>query len=114
MELACAVAEADAKPLTISPLRYPGAKGKLAPYVAEALRLSRLRPKLFVEPFAGGASVSLHVLQAGLAEKIGLGERSAFGELLGDGLQRPRVASRTDQANTGHARDLEKASQPGY
>jgi hypothetical protein len=60
---------------TISPLRYPGAKGKLAAYVAEVLRLNGIRPRLFVEPFAGGAAVSLHVLQSDLVDQIGLGAR---------------------------------------
>src|SRR5262245_46609770 len=39
----------------LSPLRYPGAKRRLSGYMAEVLRLDDLRPKLFVEPFAGGA-----------------------------------------------------------
>lgn len=59
----------------LSPLRYPGAKRRLGGYVAETLRLNRLRPKLFVEPFAGGASVALQLLSAELVEKIALGER---------------------------------------
>lgn len=59
----------------LSPLRYPGAKRRLSGYIAEALRLNGLRPKLFVEPFAGGASVSLELLSKGLVEEIGLGER---------------------------------------
>ena len=59
----------------ISPLRYPGGKGKLACYIAATLRLNSLKPKLFVEPFAGGAAVSLYLLQAGLVERIGLAEK---------------------------------------
>jgi len=46
----------------LSPLRYPGAKRRLAGYVAEVLRLNSLRPKVLVEPFAGGASVFLQLL----------------------------------------------------
>jgi DNA adenine methylase len=59
----------------LSPLRYPGAKRRLSGYIAEVLRLNGLRPKLFVEPFAGGASVSLELLNKGLVEGIALGER---------------------------------------
>ncbi len=59
----------------LSPLRYPGAKRRLAGYLAQVLRLNKLRPKLFVEPFAGGASVALALLNDGLVEKIALGER---------------------------------------
>lgn len=54
----------------LSPLRYPGAKRRLAGYVQEALKLNGLRPALFVEPFAGGASVALHVLAADCADRV--------------------------------------------
>lgn len=56
----------------LSPLRYPGSKRRLAKYVGQALRLNGLQPDLMVEPFAGGASVALHLLNAGLVKKIGL------------------------------------------
>lgn len=59
----------------LSPLRYPGGKRKLAPYIAEAIRMNSLRPRLFVEPFAGGASVSLYLLEQGLVDQIALGEK---------------------------------------
>lgn len=59
----------------LSPLRYPGGKRRLAGYVAEALRINSLRPKLFVEPFAGGASVALQLLNDDLVDFIALGEK---------------------------------------
>jgi DNA adenine methylase len=59
----------------LSPLRYPGAKRRLYGFVAECIRLNGLRPKLFVEPFAGGASISLQLLNDGLVERVALGER---------------------------------------
>lgn len=59
----------------LSPLRYPGSKRRLASYVAEALKLNSLHPRLFVEPFAGGASVSLQLLNDGLVDSIALGEK---------------------------------------
>jgi len=59
----------------LSPLRYPGGKKRLAGYIAETLRLNCLRPRLFVEPFAGGASVALQLLNDGLVDSIALGER---------------------------------------
>ena len=58
----------------LSPLRYPGGKRRLAPYVAAALAANDLRPDLLVEPFAGGASVSLELLHADLVENIALGD----------------------------------------
>jgi DNA adenine methylase len=59
----------------LSPLRYPGAKRRFAGYVADVLRLNSLRPKLLVEPFAGGASVALKLLNDGLVDSIALGEK---------------------------------------
>jgi DNA adenine methylase len=58
----------------LSPLRYPGGKRRLVPYVAVALAVNDLKPGLFVEPFAGGASVSLELLYAKLVERIGLAD----------------------------------------
>lgn len=59
----------------VSPLRYPGAKRRLCGYIREVLRLNSIRPKLFVEPFAGGANVALDLLSKDLVNKIALGER---------------------------------------
>lgn len=59
----------------LSPLRYPGGKRRLVGFITEALRLNGLRPRVFVEPFAGGANVALQVLNDGLVERIVLGER---------------------------------------
>lgn len=59
----------------LSPLRYPGGKRRLVGYLKEALRLSGVRPTLFVEPFAGGASVALQLLNDGVVERVGLGEK---------------------------------------
>jgi DNA adenine methylase len=58
-----------------SPLRYPGGKRRLAAFIAETLSLNGLRPRLFVEPFAGGASVSLQLLKDDKVEAIALGEK---------------------------------------
>ena len=59
----------------LSPLRYPGAKRRLAGYIERVVVLNRLRPALFVEPFAGGASVALQLLNNRVVERIGLIER---------------------------------------
>jgi len=45
-----------------SPLRYPGGKGKLAPYLAEIIALNNLGGGHYAEPFAGGAAVALDLL----------------------------------------------------
>ncbi|MEA2407520.1 MAG: adenine methylase [Thermoleophilaceae bacterium] len=58
----------------LSPLRYPGGKRRLVPYVAAALAANGLKPKLLVEPFAGGASVSLELAAIGAVEQIGIAD----------------------------------------
>lgn len=45
-----------------SPLRYPGGKGKLAPYLSEVISLNNLEGGHYVEPFVGGAAVALQLL----------------------------------------------------
>jgi DNA adenine methylase len=56
----------------LSPLRYPGSKRRLAGYIKETLRLNGCHPELFIEPFAGGASVALQLLNDKMVEQIGL------------------------------------------
>lgn len=58
----------------ISPLRYPGGKRKLAPFVADLMARCDGRPELFVEPFAGGASVSISLLEADYVDMIALAD----------------------------------------
>ena len=60
---------------TLSPFRYPGGKQALVGYVADFMRANGLRSPDLVEPFAGGAAVSLGLLQQGLVERITLVER---------------------------------------
>lgn len=55
-----------------SPLRYPGGKRFLCPYIERILSINNLCPQLLVEPFAGGASVALHLLGKGLVKEIAL------------------------------------------
>lgn len=58
----------------ISPLRYPGSKRRLARFIALTLELSDLEPEIFVEPFAGGASVSLQLLNDDVVDQVGLAD----------------------------------------
>ncbi len=62
----------------VSPLRYPGSKRRLASYISALLSLNDLKPKVFVEPFAGGASVALELLARGQVESIALGEKDGL------------------------------------
>ncbi|MBC8718171.1 DNA adenine methylase [Ochrobactrum sp. Marseille-Q0166] len=45
-----------------SPLRYPGGKGKLAPYIEAILQMNDLEGAHYAEPFAGGSAVALSLL----------------------------------------------------
>lgn len=46
----------------LSPLRYPGGKGRLAPFVGDLLAAQPRHYRSYVEPFAGGAGVALRLL----------------------------------------------------
>lgn len=46
----------------ISPLRYPGGKARMAPYLTQLIREQRNRPTSYAEPFAGGAGAALKLL----------------------------------------------------
>lgn len=46
----------------LSPLRYPGGKRRLAPFVGELISQQRTSFTRYVEPFAGGAGVALSLL----------------------------------------------------
>lgn len=45
-----------------TPLRYPGGKAKLAPFVKSLLKTNRLLDGEYVEPYAGGAAIGLELL----------------------------------------------------
>lgn len=57
------------------PLRYPGGKRRLVLAVADLLSQSGKKPKLLIEPFAGGAAVSIALLEGGLVEQIALADK---------------------------------------
>jgi len=46
----------------LSPLRYPGGKARVAPYIASLIRAQPHRPSVYAEPFAGGAGAALRLL----------------------------------------------------
>lgn len=60
----------------VTPLRYPGGKGKLATYVANLIRLNDLVGGTYVEPYAGGAAVGLELLLTGLVRRIHINDLS--------------------------------------
>lgn len=46
----------------VSPLRYPGGKGRLGPWIASLLKANNLEGGCYVEPYAGGAGVAMYLL----------------------------------------------------
>lgn len=53
-----------------SPLRYPGGKGKLAPFMGLMINKLNLQGGTYIEPFAGGAGIALDLLFNGLVSHI--------------------------------------------
>ncbi len=53
-----------------SPLRYPGGKGGLAPYLADLLELNGLTGCAYFEPYAGGAGAALNLLTRNVVPRI--------------------------------------------
>jgi len=58
-----------------SPLRYPGGKGKLEPFMELLIRQTGHVGGTYVEPFAGGAGIALELLEKeivneGLSSKV--------------------------------------------
>ena len=47
---------------SLSPLRYPGGKSRLADYLARLVSAQDPRPREYAEPFAGGAGAALRLL----------------------------------------------------
>lgn len=52
----------------VSPLRYPGAKRQLVPIIEQIIRGNIPPPRLFVEPFCGGASTALRLVGTGVVQ----------------------------------------------
>lgn len=63
-----------------TPLRYPGGKGRLAPYVKSIIEQNHLLDGEYVEPFAGGAAIALELLFHEYVSKVHINDlsRSVF------------------------------------
>lgn len=57
-------------PITDTPLRYPGGKTQLAPFVLELMRTNGLLQSVYCEPFAGGAGIACRLLLNGTVSEI--------------------------------------------
>lgn len=56
--------------MNYSPLRYPGGKSKIAPFVSLVINKTKISKCTYVEPFAGGAGVALYLLFDGVVSDI--------------------------------------------
>lgn len=53
-----------------SPLRYPGGKGKLAPFMKMLVEKTNHKGGTYIEPFAGGAGIALDLLENNVVSQI--------------------------------------------
>lgn len=65
-------------PNMINPLRYPGAKRQLLPYIGNLLKCNQLEGCTFYEPYAGSAVVGLELLKKALIRRLVLVERDVL------------------------------------
>jgi len=59
-----------------TPLRYPGGKQKLAPFIADVLKTNDLVGCEYSEPYAGGAGAAMELLLDGLVSRVHLNDVS--------------------------------------
>lgn len=57
-----------------TPLRYPGGKQKVAPFIGEIIVANKLEGCHYAEPYAGGAGVAIELLITGKASHIHLND----------------------------------------
>jgi len=62
----------------LSPLRYPGGKALVAPFLAQTIRRNHLDDGIYVEPFAGGAGAALSLLFSEIVSEIHLNDKDFF------------------------------------
>lgn len=86
----------------LSPLRYPGGKRRILPYIARAIAALPRRPSLLVEPFAGGSSVAVGLLEHGFVCRVGLADAdplvASFWMAVFDSKLAPLLAEMTAEA----------------
>ena len=62
--------EKEVNAMNYSPLRYPGGKSRLAPFISLLIEKSKIENPIYVEPFAGGAGVALSLLLNSVVDEI--------------------------------------------
>lgn len=59
---------------TRSLLRYPGSKARFVDFISNSININGLKGCVFIEPFCGGASASIALLESGCADYIALND----------------------------------------
>jgi DNA adenine methylase len=59
---------------SLSALRYPGSKRRMIPAIRQLINANTPEPELFVEPFCGGASAALGLLELGAVQRVMLAD----------------------------------------
>ena len=59
METASALIATPSGGAFVSPLRYPGGKGRLGPWLAGLMRHNGISDGRYIEPYAGGAGAAI-------------------------------------------------------
>jgi DNA adenine methylase len=62
--------------ITKTPLRYPGGKQRLSPFLVEILEANKMSGAHYVEPYAGGAGAALELLLSKKVSSIHLNDSS--------------------------------------
>lgn len=57
-------------PSFVTPLRYPGGKGRLGAWLADLIEHNGLNDGVYVEPYAGGAGAAMYLLSNGYVNRI--------------------------------------------
>ncbi len=61
-------------PSFVTPLRYPGGKGRLGAWLAQLLKHNDLDGGLYVEPYAGGAGAAMYLLTNEHVDRIAIND----------------------------------------
>jgi DNA adenine methylase len=64
-------------PTTDTPLRYPGGKTQLTPFVLDVMRANDLMQCIYCEPFAGGAGIACRLLLSGAVSEVWINDIDA-------------------------------------
>ena len=58
----------------LSPLRYPGGKWRIAPFIERLIQINGLVGREYVEPYAGGCSLALTLLEHEVVSRVHLND----------------------------------------